>query len=128
MEITENGLITVIVGWDEYAVMEDFGKAKHDFFKRFLELPNGIPNEKTFARVFSFVNPHELTACLHQWLDEAKGPGGREINIGRKTISGSACKSLGKRVSAWVGAKNLVLGQLAADEKQRNNSHTSAIG
>jgi hypothetical protein len=27
--------------------MEDFGKAKQDFFKTFLELPNGIPDEKT---------------------------------------------------------------------------------
>jgi hypothetical protein len=31
--------------------MEDFGKAKLDFFKTFLELPHGIPDEKTFARI-----------------------------------------------------------------------------
>jgi predicted transposase YbfD/YdcC len=115
------GLTTIVAGWDEFVVMEDFGKAKQDFFKKFLELPNGIPDEKTFARVFSFINPQELTACLGQWLDEAGGAGGREINIDGKTIRGSACKSQGKRgvhiVSAWVGAQNLVLGQLETEEK-----------
>jgi len=115
------GLTTIIAGWDEYTVMEDFGKAKESFFRKFLELPNGIPDEKTFARVFAFINPQELTACLNQWLDDAKGPGGRDINVDGKTARGSACRSLGKKgvhiVSAWVGAQNLVLGQLAADEK-----------
>ena len=102
------GLVTIIAGWDEFTVMEDFGKAKYDFFKTFLELPNGIPDEKTFARVFSFINPYELTRCLNQWLDDARPPGGREINFDGKTARGSACKSRGKRgvhiVSAWVGA------------------------
>ena len=46
------GLTTVVAGWDDFVVMEDFGKAKKSFFKTFLELPNGIPDEKTFARVF----------------------------------------------------------------------------
>ena len=66
-----------------------------------MELPKGIPDEKTFARVFAFINPQELIASLEQWLDEAGKSGGREINI----------------VSAWVGAHNLVRGQLATEEK-----------
>ena len=115
------GLTTIIAGWDEYTVMEDFGKAKLDFFKTFLELPNGIPDEKTFARVFSFINPQELTKSLNQWLNEAGEPGGREINLDGKAICGSSCKSRGKKavhiVSAWVGAQDLVLGQLATEEK-----------
>jgi len=115
------GLTTVVAGWDDFVVMEDFGKAKKDFFKTFLELPNGIPDEKTCARVFSFINPQELIACLGQWLDKVGESGGREINIDGQTICGSACKSQGKRgvhiVSAWVGAHNLVLGQLATEEK-----------
>ncbi|MDR0668908.1 MAG: transposase family protein, partial [Treponema sp.] len=40
--------------------MEDFGKAKLEFFKSFLELPNGIPDEKTFSRLFARINPTEL--------------------------------------------------------------------
>jgi hypothetical protein len=35
-------LTTILAGWDEFTVMEEFGKAKQDFFKQFLELPYGI--------------------------------------------------------------------------------------
>jgi predicted transposase YbfD/YdcC len=124
-------LTTIIAGWDEYVVMEDFGNAKQGFFKTFLELPNGIPDEKTFARVFSFINPQELTSCLGQWLCQAESPEGREINLDGKTIRGSACKSRGKRgvhiVSAWVGAQNLVLGQLATEEKSNEITAIPAL-
>ncbi|MDR2632029.1 MAG: ISAs1 family transposase, partial [Treponema sp.] len=111
------GLTTVLAGWGEYRVMEDFGKAKLDFFKTFLALPNGIPDEKTFARI----DPIELAACLGQWLDEVREAGGREITIDGKTICGSGSKGKGKKaapmVSAWVGARDLVLGQVATEEK-----------
>ena len=35
-------------GWEEVA---EYGRAKEDFFQRFLELPNGIPSHDTFERV-----------------------------------------------------------------------------
>jgi hypothetical protein len=56
------GLTTIRAGWDEYTVTEDFGKAKERFFRTFLELPHGIPDEKTFARVFSWVAPGQVRA------------------------------------------------------------------
>ncbi|MDR2633651.1 MAG: ISAs1 family transposase, partial [Treponema sp.] len=93
------GLTTVIAGWGEYSVMEDFGNAKADFFKTFLELPNGIPDEKTFARLFARIDPMELAACLGQWLDEVRETGGREINIDGKTICGSGSKGKGKKAA-----------------------------
>ncbi len=36
-------------GW---ADIERFSKAKLDFFRTFLDLPNGIPSHDTFGRVF----------------------------------------------------------------------------
>jgi predicted transposase YbfD/YdcC len=115
------GLATVLTGWNEFSVMEDFGKAKESFFKQFLELPNGIPDEKTFARVFSCIDPQELLDCLNCWLEGSGASGGREINIDGKTICGSGNKNQGKRakhiVSAWVNEQNIVLGQRATEEK-----------
>jgi hypothetical protein len=62
-------LTTILAGWDEFTVMEDFGTAKLDFFKQFLELPYGIPDERTFGRVFARINPAEH----QQSVDECGG-------------------------------------------------------
>ena len=40
--------------------MEDFGKAKHDWFKGFLKLRNGIPSHDTFNRVFQALDPKTI--------------------------------------------------------------------
>ncbi|GHT69175.1 hypothetical protein FACS1894110_18130 [Spirochaetia bacterium] len=37
--------------------MEELGQARKSWFKTFLELPNGIPDEYPFERVFRRVNP-----------------------------------------------------------------------
>jgi predicted transposase YbfD/YdcC len=85
----------------------------------FLELPHGIPDESTFFRVFTRVKPEELSACLYEWLSEARESGGKLINIDGKTIRGSAKgdKSAVHVVSAWAGDEEIMLGQLAVDEK-----------
>jgi hypothetical protein len=76
--------------------MEDFGKAKLDFFKTFLGLPNGTPDEKTFSRLFARIKPVELAACLGQWLGRVRKAMGREINIDEKVIYGSGSKGKGR--------------------------------
>jgi hypothetical protein len=61
-------LITIIViaftavlcGYEDYEEMEGFGKLKLDFFKSFLGLPNGIPDDSAFRRVLQSINPFEL--------------------------------------------------------------------
>ncbi|MDR3356073.1 MAG: ISAs1 family transposase [Spirochaetaceae bacterium] len=86
------GLTTILAGWDEYTVMEDFGKANEGFLRTFLELPHGIPDEKTFARVFSWAEPGALLSGLQTWLMGVNKDSGRSINIDGKTICGSGCK------------------------------------
>ncbi|MDR0722558.1 MAG: transposase family protein [Treponema sp.] len=71
------GLTTILAGWDEFTVMEDFGKAKEHFFRTFLELPQGIPDEKTFARVFSWIAPAALLSGLQTWLRGVNKDSGR---------------------------------------------------
>ena len=43
-------LCAVICGADNWVEIEEFGKAKEDWFRRFLKLPNGIPSHDTFCR------------------------------------------------------------------------------
>jgi hypothetical protein len=113
------GLTTVIAGWNEFNGTEDFGKAKESFFRSFLELPHGIPDEKTFARVFSWIEPAALFGGPQTWLMRVNKAGGRTINIDGETICGSACQGRNgvHIVSARVSARNMVLGQVKTGEK-----------
>jgi hypothetical protein len=40
--------------------IETYGKAKEEWLKTFLELPQGIPSHDTFGRVFSQLDPEIL--------------------------------------------------------------------
>src|SRR5438105_7458896 len=107
---------------DGWADIERFGKAKLDFFRTFLELPNGIPSHDTFGRVFALLDPAPLMACIQQWLDALATAVAEEIvAIDGKTLRGSFDTAAGKNplhlVSAWACEARLTLGQVAVDAK-----------
>jgi predicted transposase YbfD/YdcC len=114
-----------LCGSDEFEEMEEFGRLKQDFFKEFLELPNGIPDESTFRKVINRLDPIQLHKSMDNWLIEvaerqkSDGDTIRAVNVDGKTIRGS--KKEGRNglhvVSAWVGENNLTLGELATGEK-----------
>jgi hypothetical protein len=111
------GLCSIIVRGEYFDQMEELGKAWEGWFRKFLELPNGIPDEDTFRRIFERVEPAQLLECLQQWLEQTSVAGGREINIDGETMRGSA-KAEQKwihMVSAWVNEHILTLGQLATE-------------
>ena len=58
------GLCTVIGNGEDFEDMEDFGKERENWFRQFLELPNGIPDSDTFRRVFERIEPKALSASL----------------------------------------------------------------
>ncbi|MDR2093958.1 MAG: transposase family protein [Treponema sp.] len=43
-------------GFDE---MEELGRDREEWFRQFLELPHGIPDEDMFRRLFERMNPAE---------------------------------------------------------------------
>jgi predicted transposase YbfD/YdcC len=106
-------------GW---ADIERFGNAKLDFFRTFLDLPNGIPSHDTFGRVFARLDPAALMACLQQWLNAlGAAVAGDVVAIDGKTLRGSFDAAAGKNplhlVSAWACEARLTLGQVAVDAK-----------
>ena len=111
------GLLTIICNGNEYAGMAVFGETHEKILSEFLDLPYGIPSEDTFERVFARLNPKMLAAQFLEWIDEFKEK--INVSIDGKTIRGS--KSKGKKakhiVTAFASELQLVLGQLATDEK-----------
>ena len=113
------GLLTLLCNGSDFEDMEAFGREREQDLRKFLELPNGIPDESTFFRVFQWVKPSALSACLCSWLVEERKLQAKNINIDGKSMcgSGKGGETAVHIVSAWAGDEQIVLGQLAVDEK-----------
>lgn len=112
----------MICGADEWVSIENFGNSKIEWFKRFLELPNGIPSHDTFGRVFSIISPKIFQECFISWIQSVcKVTKNEIIPIDGKTLRRSHDKRNGKSaihmVSAWSSRNGIVLGQCKTSEK-----------
>lgn len=61
------GLCTIICGGEGFTDMEEFGEAKEEWLRKYLELPNGIPSHDTFRRVFSSLDSEAFSECFTRW-------------------------------------------------------------
>lgn len=112
------GLCTLVCNGEDFTDMEEFGKQREEWLKKFLELPHGIPDSDTFRRVFERIAPEALSECLYDWLG-CHWEEGKIIAVDGKTIRGSKSESHKAYhvVSAFVAENQLVLGELVTDEK-----------
>ena len=106
----------VVCGADNWVEIEEFGKAKQEWFARFLKLPGGIPSHDTFGRVFGLLDPEQFSACFTAWVGQvSKLAQGEVVAIDGKTLRGSHDRAQGRAplhlVSAWASENRLVLGQ-----------------
>ena len=117
-------LCAVSCGADHWVEIEEFGKAKEDWFRRFLKLPNGIPSHDTFGRVFSLLDPEQFSACFSgcfsgcfmDWVRSVSDLAqGEVVAIDGKTLRGCHDRANGRArlpmVSAWATENRMVLGQ-----------------
>jgi len=115
-------LCAMLCGAEDWDAIAQFGRAKEAFFKRLLELPNGIPSADTFARVFSMISPRQFEACFRRWVNAVLADAGQEqIAIDGKTMRRSHGRRAGQPplhiVSAFAAHSHLVLGQVKTEEK-----------
>src|SRR6266699_7033058 len=66
---------TLLCAGETFNDMEDFGKAKYDWFKTFLNLRSGIPSHDTFNRVFAALDPQEFLDCFLRWTQTLREAG-----------------------------------------------------
>jgi predicted transposase YbfD/YdcC len=122
IDILTIAICGVICGADDWVAIEAFGKARLDWLKTFLELPNGIPSHDTFGRVFSLLSPEELQGCFLSGIRAVyQISKGQIIPIDGKTLRHSYDRGLNKgaihMISAWASENRVVLGQLKTEEK-----------
>ena len=122
LDILVIAICAVICGADTWVEMEEYGKAKEAWLRRFLALPHGIPSHDTFARVFARLDPEEVQRSFLSWVRAvSQVTQGEVIAIDGKTLRHSYDHAAGKgavhMVSAWATVNHLVLGQCKVDAK-----------
>lgn len=106
---------------DTWNQIEDYAIAHEDFFRKYLELPAGIPSHDTFNRVFAIMNPAVLEENYQKWIKRfVKVSKDSVISIDGKIIRGAGNKdgeSYAHIVSACLSDEGVSLGQLNVDSK-----------
>jgi predicted transposase YbfD/YdcC len=122
IDILTIAICGMLCGADNWVAMEQYGNAKQEWLKQFLELPNGIPSHDTIGRVFARLDPVEFEQCFRDWVKAiAELMPGETISIDGKTLKNSGSKGIGQKaihlVNAWASEQKLVLGQVKVNDK-----------
>jgi predicted transposase YbfD/YdcC len=121
-EMVVVALTAAMSGANCWADVERFGKARIDWFEKFLTLEYGMPSHDTFGRVFARLDTDEFLTCLQNWLGtlhmDMQGQG---VAIDGKTLRRSFDNATGVGalhvVNAWATGLRICLGQVAVDGK-----------
>jgi predicted transposase YbfD/YdcC len=120
LDILVIAICGVISGCNSWTQIAAFGRKRHNWLKRFLTLPEGIPSHDTFKRIFERLDPVVFQSCFREWMLALAGAVDiPHIAIDGKTVRRSGTTELGPLhlVSAWATKNHLSLGQVAVDEK-----------
>lgn len=120
LDILTIAICAILAGAEGPTGMETFGKAKEEWLRTILPLPNGIPSHDTFSRVLAHLKPAELQQGFLDWFAAiATVTKGELVALDGKTLRKSAAKAWGQAavqmVSAWASENRLVLGQQKVD-------------
>jgi len=115
-------VIAVIGGAEGWEEIEEFGKQKEEWLKRFLHLSNGIPSHDTISRLFRRLKPEAFQDCFARWIESLQDRADdKHVAIDGKTLRRShdrkTMKSALHSVCAWSVENHLVLGQQGVHEK-----------
>lgn len=122
LEIIVMTICAVIAGCDVWEDIADYCRVKEKWFKESLHmtLGNGIPSHDTLQRVWGMIEPKEFEQCFCEWVQAVcQKTKGEIVSIDGKTIrrSGGKQQKPIHMVSAWANTQQMVLGQMATDEK-----------
>jgi predicted transposase YbfD/YdcC len=123
LEIVVMTICAVIAGCDVWEDIVDFCRVKENWFKNSLhmKLENGLPSHDTFQRVWGMIEPEEFEKCFCSWVNSVCSVKENDIiSVDGKTVRGSGGNGkspIHMVVSAWANQSQLVLGQIATEEK-----------
>jgi hypothetical protein len=124
VDVIPIALCGVIVGCEGPASIRIWAKAKEEWLRQLLELPNGLPSRDCIRRILTALKPEAFQECFASWMARLVSDGvtGQPlVAIDGKTLRGSHDSQNGlgplPLVSAWATENGLSLGQVATEEK-----------
>ena len=119
-DILATALLGTVCGCEGWGEIVAYARSKENFLRTFLPLPNGIPSEWTFRRMFARILPDALEDVYRQWVTPYVGSCyAKQIDIDGKTVCGVTKRSDMRlhMVSAWIREDGISLGQIRTAEK-----------
>jgi hypothetical protein len=101
-------------GAEDFEEIADFGRAKEDFLRGFLSLPNGIPSHDTIRRVFLRLDYQIFNEKFMAWVQDLMRDTSlpyQQVSIDGKTLRGT------RTGLHLVHAVGLCLGQVKTADK-----------
>ena len=122
IDILVIALCGIIAGCQSAVEIAAYGRAKREWLKTFLQLPNGIPSHDTFSRVLQLLDAPKFRDCFVAWVQALhEHTRGQVVPIDGKTLRRSFDSAGGQPalhlVSAWAAENRLVLGAIPVDDK-----------
>lgn len=134
VDVISISVCAVIVGCPGPTAIIQWAKAKEDWLKEILELPNGIPSRDCVRRVLSLLKPEAFQSCFESWIVSLVADLGSKnpiIAIDGKTMRRSHDHKNGlgplHMVSAWATEQSLSLGQVATEKKSNEITAIPAL-
>lgn len=118
-EVMFIAFLCVLCGGETAVDMADFGEAKEEILREFLELPHGTPSHDTFSRIFQALDPGAFATFFSRFTSDFRARkealiGPQAIAVDGKTLRGSfetaSKKSALNMVTAWAHGERLSLG------------------
>ena len=112
----------VVSGANGWSDIEEFGRAKLEWLRRYVPLANGVPVDDTIARIVSALSVSGFQECFRSWVEDVVTLSeGEIVAVDGKTHRRSHDRKNGVKalhmVSAWASRNGVVLGQVKTQEK-----------
>jgi predicted transposase YbfD/YdcC len=121
VNILTMAICAIISGCNDFNMIDEFSRAKIDWFKTFLHLPYGTPSHDTFNDVLNRLDPTEFAEAFTQWVTSLAKLDGDIIAVDGKTLRQTADKARGNPaihlVNAWSVQNNSCFAQVKVSDK-----------
>ena len=122
LDILLLAISAVISGSEGWEDIEDFGHLKLDWLRQYRPFENGIPRHDTIARVICRLKADEIESAFQSWISSLIKTTGADViaidgKTARRSFKTKERNTALHAVSAWSCQHQLVLGQIAVDEK-----------